>query len=54
VRKSFSGKPVNVYFDGGKDCIGVVGCDIEGEIVFVYGHHSELYNTNNVAELCAA
>lgn len=54
VQRKFSGQCVKVYFDGGKNNIGIVGCDLSGQIRFVYGHYSEDYYTNNVAEISAA
>jgi putative aminopeptidase FrvX len=41
VRKSFLGQCCKIYFDGGKECIGVVGINAEEEIEFVWGQHDE-------------
>ena len=54
VKKNFVGNSVSVYFDGGKQCIGVVGFDTSDTPVFAKGDISELYDTNNVAEIYAA
>lgn len=54
VPKHFSGTHVTVYFDGGKERIGAVGCNTEHEIVFVHGEYSADFHTNNVAEMAAA
>jgi hypothetical protein len=43
-----------VYFDGGKETIGIVGIDFNNVVVFAEGNYSVDYDTNNLAELSAA
>ena len=43
-----------VYFDGGKETIGIVGVNACDKVEFAFGERSENYNTNNLAEILAA
>lgn len=54
VKKTFSGRCCTVYFDGGKETIGIVGVDFNNVVVFAEGNYSVDYDTNNLAELSAA
>lgn len=54
MQKVFTGKACQVYFDGGKETIGVVGINANANIEFIWGEYSTGYCTNNIAEMMAA
>ena len=50
----FVGAHLSVYFDGGKNCIGVIVYSPEGDLMDAVGEYNEDWCTNNEAEMAAA